>query len=463
MARAAAAIAALLMFLSANRAAAEFGGASGILPAGTELGEEALAQPRELFHSEAIQGRKSYLVNLGDMAFSAPSIFGGVARQAGLSCNTCHVNGAGNPRFFLPGLSIRPGTFDTTGALFNPKADNGLLDPVTIPSLRGARQLAPYGHDGRMASLRDFVRSVIVDEFAGAEPAPEILDGLVAYIMDIDLLPNPRLGLDGKLAGRPSEAERRGEALFARPFTHDPGLSCAACHVPSAGFVDHQQHDVGSYGMFKTPTLLDANFNAPYFHDGRYGSYEEVVIHFDRMFYLGLTAEDRADLVAYLRAVGDGEEPSVHDDVDQNVKEAADFLSVLDTAIPARDGTAVTLTVDTVAGELRELTEKFPDHKDASVTGGKSERAAARADLKALVLLLRRVGDAADSGKFDEAASSFAAFRNKFAGAIPVLMAAEPWSLFDPATHAAHFAALRQLYQSAVDPALAMRRPFDSD
>lgn len=459
---AAAAIATLLLLGPAGRAAAEFGGTSGVLPAGTELGEEALAQPRELFHSEAIQGRKSYLINLGDMAFSAPSILGGPARQAGISCNSCHINGAGNARFFLPGASTRPGTFDTTGALFNPKADNGFTDAVTIPSLRGARYLAPYGHDGRTASLRDFVRTVIVTEFAGPEPAPEILDGLVAYIQDIDLLPNPRLGLDGTLA-HPSDAEKRGAALFVKPFTHDPALSCAACHRPSAGFVDHQQHDVGSAGLFKTPTLLNANFNAPYFHDGRYASYEDVIIHFDRVFYLGLSAQDRSDLAAYLRAIGDGEEPSVLADVDQSVKEVSDFLSVLDTAIPAHDGTVVALTIDTVAGELRELTEKFPERKDASVTGGRTERVAARAALKELVLLLRQVGDSAQAGRFDETANDFTVFRTHLAAAIPMLKAAEPWSLFNPSTHDSHFAAVRQLYRSAIDPVLAARRPYDFD
>jgi cytochrome c peroxidase len=460
--RAAIAVATLLLLLPGTRASAEFGGPSGILPAGTELGDELLAQPRELFHSEAIQGRKSYLINLGDMAFSAPSIFGGAAGQAGISCNTCHINGAGNPRFFMPGGSSRPGTFDTTGALFNPKADNGITDAVSIPSLRGARFFAPYGHDGRMTSLRDFIRSVIVTEFAGPEPSPEILDGLVAYINDIDLLPNRRLGPDGKLNGRVSDAEKRGEALFSKPFPHDPGLSCAGCHIPSAGFVDHQQHDVESIGLFKTPTLLNANFNAPYFHDGRYGSYEEVIVHFDRIFYLGLSAQDRADLAAYLRAIGDGEEPSVLDDVDQNVKEISNFLSVLDTAIPAHNGEILALTVDTVLGELREFTEKFPERKDASVTGGKAERAAARAALKELVLLLRRVGDLGQAGKFDDAKAGFAVFRTHLDGAIPALKAAEPWSLFNPETHDAHFAAVRQLYHNAVDPLLAVRR-FDSD
>ena len=145
-------------------------GDQAALPAKTELNEDALRRPREVFHSE-ITGRRSELIKLGNLAFSSPSILGNVAQQAGLSCETCHVNGAGNARLFVPKMSTRPGNFDTTGPLFNPKADNGVLDPVRIPSLRGARYLAPYGADGRMASLRDFVRNVIVNEFAGAEPS----------------------------------------------------------------------------------------------------------------------------------------------------------------------------------------------------------------------------------------------------------------------------------------------------
>ena len=262
------------------------------LPPKTELNEDALDKPREVFRSE-VAGGKSYMVNLGNLAFSSPGILGGVARQAGVSCGTCHVNGAGNAKFFMPKMSTRPGNFDTTGPLFNPKADNFVLDPVRIPSLRGARYLAPYGHDGRMPSLRDFVRNVIVNEFAGPEPSPVIVDAIVAYIQDIDFLPNPSLGPGGRLTGQINEAERRGEALFTKPFPHDPGLSCAGCHVPSAAFVDHQQHDVGSGGLFKTPTLRNADFNAPYFHDGRFDSYDQVVAHFDRVFDLGLSAQDR--------------------------------------------------------------------------------------------------------------------------------------------------------------------------
>ena len=54
------------------------------LPPKTELNEDALDKPREVFHSE-ILGGKSYMINLGNLAFSSPSLRGGVARQAGIS------------------------------------------------------------------------------------------------------------------------------------------------------------------------------------------------------------------------------------------------------------------------------------------------------------------------------------------------------------------------------------------
>jgi hypothetical protein len=136
----------------------------GVLPPGTELNEDLLDQPTELFASELAGGKRSYLLNLGDMLFSSPAIFGGVARQAGISSETCHQQGHNNPKLFIPGLSRRPETFDVSGPLFNLKADNGVLDAVTPPSLRGAKYLAPYAHDGRFASLRDDLRSPLTLE-----------------------------------------------------------------------------------------------------------------------------------------------------------------------------------------------------------------------------------------------------------------------------------------------------------
>jgi cytochrome c peroxidase len=443
-----AAIAVLIVGLHGRVWAFPVDGDQTALPAQTELNEDALSRPREVFHSDII-GRRSDLIKLGNLAFASPSILGNVAQQAGISCETCHVNGAGNAKLFMPKMSTRPGNFDTTGALFNPKADNGVLDPVRIPSLRGARYLAPYGADGRLASLRDFVRNVIVNEFAGAEPQPAILDGLVAYIQDIDFLPNPSLGPAGRLVGRVSDSERRGEALFSKPFAQDASMSCATCHVPSGAFIDHAQHDVGSGGLFKTPTLRSADFNAPYFHDGRFDNFDQVVAHFDRVFDLGLSARDRKDLVAYLTAVGDGLQPYEYDGAGASLKEINDFASLLGDAIPAGDKDVVALAVDTIGGELRELTERYPDRKDTSVSGGEGERANARAALKEIVLLLRRIDMAVGEGRTADAAADYRNYRYLMAAAIPSLLAsADRFSLFNATVHDRHYGALRQVMQS---------------
>ena len=439
----------LLLCVAEGRVAAfPVDGDQTTLPPSTELNEDALDKPREVFRSE-MSGGKSYLVSLGNLAFSSPSVLGDVARQAGISCGTCHVNGAGNARLFMPKMSTRPGNFDTTGPLFNPKADNFMLDPVRIPSLRGARYLAPYGVDGRMPSLRDFVHSVIVNEFAGPEPSPVVLDAIVAYIQDIDFLANPNLGPGGRLVGKISDSERRGEALFARSFPHDPGMSCAGCHVPSGAFVDHQQHDVGSGGLFKTPTLRNADFNAPYFHDGRFDTFDQVVAHFDKTFDLGLSAQDKKDLVAYLTAVGDGTLPFERDGAGASLKEINDFSSVLATAIPADDKATVSLAVDTVGRELRELTERYPDRKNTIVSGGEQERSQARSVLKDIVLGLRRIDVAVAEGRLNEATADYRNYRYLMAAAVPALLTnAEPWSLFNQAVHDRHYGALRQVMQS---------------
>jgi cytochrome c peroxidase len=426
-------------------------GSQTVLPQGSELNEDALQKPREIFKSEAVG--KSYLINLGDLAFSSPNMLGDVARRAGVSCSTCHVNGASNSGFFIPGLSTRHGNLDTTGAIFNPPADDHVLNPLTIPSLRGARLLGPYGHDGRQPSLRMFVRNVIVDEFGGAEPAAPILDAMVAYIEDIEFLPNRRVNPQGRLTGRSNVSARRGEALFVKPFPHDPALSCAACHAPADHFVDHRKHDVGSDGAFKTPTLMNANSNAPYFHDGRFSTYEEVVRHFDRQYSLGLSAANRNDLIAYLTAVGDGERAAEPDSIEAWLKEINDFASVLSTAIPAHDDQIISFAVYTVGAELRELTEHFPDHKDPTVTGGSAERRRARQSLKEVVLSLRRIQLAGSANDFDAAMLEYSNYRHLIQDAVPVMKRAQPWSLFDPRIHEMHYGALRKLSETATPAA----------
>jgi cytochrome c peroxidase len=383
-----------------------------VLPPGTVLDPPRTTQPRQMLRSEVAGGRQSFLVELGNTAFSAPSILGSAAQAAGLSCNTCHINGDANPRFFIPGMSSRPGNIDPTGPHFNPVADNFVLDPVDIPSLRGIRFTAPYGRDGRTASLREFTRNVIVGEFAGAEPSPLILDALVAYMNELEFIPNPQLRPDGALAAPANAAARRGEALFRRSFAGMGGQSCASCHIPTAAFVDGRRHDVGSDGLFDTPTLLNANATAPYFHDGRYATYGDVVAHFDRQFRLGLTARDRADLVAYLEAVGDAEEGVEDLTFRRAMAELAVWVDVLDTALAQHDMAVVHLAIDTTVRDMRRLSEWFPGGEPPSHQTERPDRRRRPVDYPALIAGLETIEREAAAGRFEAAVAALDAYHD---------------------------------------------------
>ena len=255
------------------------------------------------------------LVAFGDMVFASPFIFGEPARLLGMSCTTCHNKSMTNPQFQIPGLTKHAGGVDVSSSFFAPHANNGLFDPLDIPDLRGIRFTGPYGRNGRFASLRDFIRNVIVNEFNGPEPDPIVVDAMLAYMMEFDFLPNPQLDKDGTLNEKAPAAARRGETLFNKPSARMAGMSCASCHVPSGNFVDHQRHDIGSVPgaeadskdrALDTPTLLSARFTGPYFHDGSLATLNDVVLWFDTNYKLGLDTSQIADLTAYLEAVGDG-------------------------------------------------------------------------------------------------------------------------------------------------------------
>jgi cytochrome c peroxidase len=68
----------------------------------------------------------------------------------------------------------------------------------------------------------------------------------------------------------------------------------------------------GDRGSFKTPTLREISRTAPYMHDGRFKTLEEVVDYYDKgchsnpqldeeIFPLKLTAAEKADLVTFLK------------------------------------------------------------------------------------------------------------------------------------------------------------------
>ena len=319
------------------------------------------------FEQRGIDESKLFTVAYGDMLFDSPEIFGEPARSLGISCATCHNRSDINQRFYIPGLSKHPGGMDVDSAFFKPQSNDHQFDPLDIPSLRGIRFTAPYGRNGRTASLRDFTRNVIVSEFNGREPTPMMLDALVAYLNEFDFLPVKQLDRDGRLNKLASPAAKRGETLFNRPFAQMGGKSCASCHIPSSAFLDGRRHDIGTgkpaakFGRdsaFDTPTLLGAAFTAPYFHDGSLATLTDVVSWFDTRFNLGLENQAKADLVAYLETVGGGEDPyETFNDTDTRFRmtfgELSVFLSTLDNLIPARDKYHAELLLRTVERDLR--------------------------------------------------------------------------------------------------------------
>jgi len=329
------------------------------LPPGSDLNDQD-PLPRLVLNVEeqGVDERDVFLVAYGDMLFDSPEIFGDPAKNLGLACSTCHNRSDINQRFFINGISPHPGAVDVDGSFFNAKFNDHRSDPVDIPSLRGLRFTGPYGRDGRFASLRDFTRNVIVNEFKGAEPSPLVMDALVAYMLEFDFLPAPHLERDGRLKTTAPDAARRGEPLFEK--------ACASCHDPSSHFADGQAHDIGSAGegassgfsgAFDTPTLLNILYTAPYFHDGRFSSLADVVAWKSDALGLELDEVEKSDLTVYLQAVGEGSAPyQVFDDETTPfrlmVEELTVFLSTLNTLIPEQDRDHADLLLRTVAGDM---------------------------------------------------------------------------------------------------------------
>ena len=145
-----------------------------------------------------------------------------------------------------------------------------------------------------------------------------------------------------------SAFEQQGLVLFnTHPNGIDRGGNCADCHASAAGlFTDHAFRNNGldasfgdlgrgqqtglatDNGRFRVPTLRNVALTAPYMHDGRFATLEDVVSHYNehvnfgspnlgalllnttndptrRHFTLDLTADEKAKIVAFLRTLTD--------------------------------------------------------------------------------------------------------------------------------------------------------------
>jgi YVTN family beta-propeller protein len=165
--------------------------------------------------------------------------------------------------------------------------------------LLGVRDTAPYGWHGSSPTLADRVAGTL-RTLHRHEPAGTEVADLVAYLRT---LPPPR-PLPQKEADRP--AAIRGRAIFRGKG------QCAACHRRAA-LDDGKLHDVGTRGptdtqsRFDTPALLGVARTAPYLHDGRARTLEEVFTKHNKQQRHGaahqLTKQELADLMAYLKGL----------------------------------------------------------------------------------------------------------------------------------------------------------------
>jgi hypothetical protein len=289
------------------------------------------------------------------------------AQQLGVSCQTCHPNGASHVDLVIEPASDPPGNVDLSSTLFRSGADDGIDNPLNIPSLRGCRYTAPYGHDGSVASLSQFIAHVVTSEFSGRPLDPHELGALTRYLLDLDFLPNANLDDKNELTARTSPAAQRGGLVFRAPRAGFHGKSCASCHPASSFFRDGLSHRLGTGhppsphaldGGYETPTLLGLAETAPYFHDGRFEDLAKVVAWFDQSFVLGLSEREQSDLVAYLTAVGAVDRPGDDRPLAQKLDHVFAYATLLSASASRRVWIA---TLDAIAGELQHEPASLAD------------------------------------------------------------------------------------------------------
>jgi cytochrome c peroxidase len=120
-----------------------------------------------------------------------------------------------------------------------------------------------------------------------------------------DFPPAPKLDAQGRLdPSQATDAEKRGETLFFGK------AQCGTCH-PAPAYLDQQMHDLHverfidepTRGPIKTFTLRGIKESPPYLHDGPLLTLEDTVEFFTLILGLRLGAQEKADLVAFMRAL----------------------------------------------------------------------------------------------------------------------------------------------------------------
>lgn len=227
----------------------------------------------------------------------------------GVSCFDCHVNGHTSAAFHLVG-DIRP-------------QENRRR--IETPSLRGVFIQRLFGSQRALKSVEDFTEFEQRAAYFDGDPVLATKKGVsvlergsqVHFMGEfqalLDFPPAPKLNVMGRLdKAKATESEARGEALFFGK------ANCSSCHTPPY-YTDNLMHDLAverfykprmeggmmitAQGPIKTFPLRGIKESPPYLHDGRLLTLEDTVEFFNLVLELKLTAQEKKDLVAFLRVL----------------------------------------------------------------------------------------------------------------------------------------------------------------
>jgi hypothetical protein len=181
-----------------------------------------------------------------------------------------------------------------TGNFYDPRLDDKTRYPLAAEA--GFGHTHPYVGQGVLP---------VPDKPTG-EPdrVTEALRSLDLYQRSLPVPTPPKGSFD-------AAAAKRGAQVF-----NGPG-KCASCHMGSIGTepgynahtpaqicTDAFQADRGPDGTYTTAPLqaLFTRSKRGFYHDGRYPTLMDVVNHYDGCFKLGLSAQQKGDLVEYLKS-----------------------------------------------------------------------------------------------------------------------------------------------------------------
>ena len=227
----------------------------------------------------------------------------------GVACFDCHTNGHTNATTHLVG-DIRPQHF---------------RHRIDTPSLRGVNVQRLFGSQRALKTVEDFTEFEQRAAYFDGDPViatkkgMNILErGSSVHNMGefqelLDFPPAPKLNVFGKLDETlASEAEIRGQAVFFGKG------QCSTCHIPPY-YTDNLMHNLqverfykvqmingrvaAADGPIKTFPLRGIKESPPYFHDDRLLTLEDTVEFFNLVLGTKLTAEEKTDLVAFLRVL----------------------------------------------------------------------------------------------------------------------------------------------------------------